>query len=110
MIDKPEKRKRSSVKERKPGLSWSHQHEKREEREKRKEKKGKKKTWLKTQPSTQPGPAGPAEPITINSKRVQTDQAEEDEWEELAREERMAKKLRKGDVSLEAFDKEFMSL
>jgi ATP-dependent RNA helicase DDX55/SPB4 len=107
MIDKPGKGKRSSVKESKPGLSWSHQHEKRVEREKRKEKKGKKKTWLKTQQSTQPGPA---EPITVNSKRARTDQAEEDEWEELAREERMAKKLRKGDVSLEAFDKEVMSL
>jgi ATP-dependent RNA helicase DDX55/SPB4 len=45
------------------------------------------------------------------SKRDRTDADDEgDDWEELAREEKMAKKMRKGDISREAFDEEFLSL
>lgn len=48
-------------------------------------------------------------------KRGRTAQSESDgedgnDWEELAREERMAKKVRRGDVSQGNFDKEFAGL
>ena len=33
----------------------------------------------------------------------------EDDWEELAREERMAKKVKKGEIAQLEFDAEFMS-
>lgn len=35
------------------------------------------------------------------------DQNDEDDWEELAREERMAKKVKKGEMSQLEFDAEF---
>ena len=40
----------------------------------------------------------------------EADDADEDEWEELAREERMAKKVRKGEVSQGEFDLAFGDL
>ncbi|KAJ7494531.1 hypothetical protein B0H11DRAFT_2227939 [Mycena galericulata] len=57
--------------------------------------------WLKTQATT----AVPAK----QEHGEHGDQVpdEGDDWEELAREERMAKKMRKGDVSQKAFDAEF---
>jgi ATP-dependent RNA helicase DDX55/SPB4 len=91
-----------ATKMKKHSLPWSQHREKRVERGKRKQKKIKKSVWLKTQQTMEPGPA------THSLKRDQDEWA--NEWDELAKEERMAKKLRKGDVSLESFDKEFMSL
>lgn len=76
---------------------------KKEEREKRREKKGKKRKWLKTQ-------------VTEDAKQKDGGHGDGalgeavdagDDWEEMAREERMAKKMRKGDVSQKAFDAEF---
>jgi len=87
-------------------LPWSHHQEKKEERGRRKEKNSRRKVWLKTQKDVEPGRV---ETSLQGSKRERTSHSE-DEWEELAREERMAKKLRKGDVSQEMFEKEFLSL
>ena len=38
------------------------------------------------------------------------DDTDGDDWEELAREERMAKKLKRGDISQTDFDNEFADL
>ncbi|KAJ7915570.1 DEAD-domain-containing protein [Mycena leptocephala] len=88
-----EKRRAQRAEKQKTYVAWSDKVAKKEEREKRREKKGKKRKWLKTQ--TADGGHG--------------DEAvdEGDDWEEIAREERMAKKMRKGDVSQKAFDAEF---
>lgn len=52
---------------------------------------------------------------TLGAKRERQGESthsddEEDDWDELAREERMAKKLKKGEVSQREFDVEFADL
>ncbi|TFY78406.1 hypothetical protein EWM64_g5607 [Hericium alpestre] len=89
--------------------SWSDKVKKKGEKEKRREKKDRKKGWLKTQ--NQEGTAG-EEKVNEALKRNRTESGESDgdEWEELAREERMAKKLKKGTVSQGEFDDAFSGL
>jgi ATP-dependent RNA helicase DDX55/SPB4 len=81
---------------------WSEKMGRKEERERRREKKDKKKLWIKSQDQKE----------TLDSKAVKrgrdTEEEDEDDWEEFAREERMAKKVRKGDVTQAVFDDEFM--
>ncbi|EIM90127.1 DEAD-domain-containing protein [Stereum hirsutum FP-91666 SS1] len=93
-------------------VPWSNKISKQEEKEKRREKKDRKKKWLKAQTATESGKDSEAPSA---SKRGRDDDAvasgnDEDDWEELAREERMAKKLKKGDVSQRDFDMEFAEL
>lgn len=93
-------------------MPWSNKISKQEEKEKRREKKDRKKKWLKAQTATESGKDSEAPSA---SKRGRDDDAvpsgnDEDDWEELAREERMAKKLKKGDVSQRDFDMEFAEL
>ncbi|KAF8914605.1 DEAD-domain-containing protein [Mucidula mucida] len=76
-------------------LSWSDKVVKSEERDLRKEKRLKKKTWEKEQ-----------------NKKREHDEVDEDgeggdDWDDLAKEERMAKKVRRGEVSQKEFDMEF---
>ena len=89
--------------------AWSDQKARKVEREKRKEKKEKKKAWQKANPV--PVKKTDADSAT-NSKRKQSDDGSdsEDDWDELAREERMAKKVKKGEVDSKAFDQEFSGL
>jgi len=93
----------------KDNVSWSHQTGRKEEKQRRKEKKTRKKKWLQMQQKDDSGPAWRAEVL----KRVRTrsgsggERGNDDEWAELAREERMAKKLRRGDITQDAFDEEF---
>jgi ATP-dependent RNA helicase DDX55/SPB4 len=42
--------------------------------------------------------------------KADSDGGEDDDWDDLAREERMAKKVRTGNVSHKAFDAEFGGL
>jgi ATP-dependent RNA helicase DDX55/SPB4 len=90
---------------RKINAAWSKQTDRKEESQKRKEKKSRKREWLREQ-----GTDKKAE----NSKQAQTvsegvaGSESDDEWALLAREERMAKKLRRGDISQHAFDEEFI--
>jgi ATP-dependent RNA helicase DDX55/SPB4 len=90
---------------RKINAAWSKQTDRKEESQKRKEKKSRKREWLREQ-----GTDKKAE----NSKQAQTvsegvaGSEGDDEWALLAREERMAKKLRRGDISQHAFDEEFI--
>ncbi|KAJ7168354.1 DEAD-domain-containing protein [Mycena crocata] len=99
-----EKRRAERAEKQKVNQAWSDKVVKKEEREKRREKKGKKRKWLKTQVVTQD-----------TEEKKDGEHGDEtvddgDDWEELAREERMAKKMRKGDVSKKAFDAEFADL
>lgn len=96
-----EKRRAQRAEKQKTYLAWSDKVAKKEEREKRREKKGKKRKWLKTQ--TADGSKEKDEQGGHGDEAVD----EGDDWEEIAREERMAKKMRKGDVSQKAFDAEF---
>ncbi|KAJ7491200.1 DEAD-domain-containing protein [Mycena latifolia] len=97
-----EKRRAERAEKQKVNLAWSDKVAKKEEREKRREKKGKKRKWLKAQAGTAEQKDG--EHGEHGDEAVEN---EADDWEELAREERMAKKMRKGDVSRKAFDAEF---
>lgn len=101
MLDKErDERKAERAKQKQDNSAWSEKAGKREARDKRKDKQSKKKKWLKAQQV--PGP------VTEDSdlKRSRQDN-EEDDWAELAREERMAKKVRRGDVTEMAFNAEF---
>ncbi|KAF9791195.1 DEAD-domain-containing protein [Thelephora terrestris] len=85
--------------------AWSSQTFRKETRDKRKEKKAKKRQWLKSQ---QPQPSSSA--LVVPQKRgleVDDDDDSEGDWAELAREERMAKKVKKGQMSRMEFDAEF---
>lgn len=75
---------------------------KKTEKEKRKEKKDRKRKWLKTQ----------EQQIEENAETGDGDGDEGagDDWDELAREERMAKKLKKGDITQGDFDMEFSGI
>lgn len=86
--------------------AWSNQTFKRETRDKRKEKKAKKKQWLKSQ-QPQPSSSTPLVPQKRHVEADDDDDSNEDDWAELAREERMAKKVRKGEMSRLEFDTEF---
>jgi ATP-dependent RNA helicase DDX55/SPB4 len=99
-----EKRRAERAEKQKTNLAWSDKVVRKEEREKRRDKKGKKRKWLKTQAETAQQKDG--EHGEHGDEAVE----EGDDWEEIAREERMAKKMRKGDVSKKAFDAEFAGL
>lgn len=79
---------------------------KKEEKLKRKEKKDKRREWLKQSMAEK----------AVGEKRGRAESigaeggADEDDWDDLAREERMAKKVKKGLVSQDAFDGEFGEL
>ncbi|RDX56555.1 DEAD-domain-containing protein [Lentinus brumalis] len=97
------RRKEERAEKEKANLAWSNKERKREERDKRREKKARKRKWQKMQAELEAG-----------TKRGQeeTGESEEDgdDWEALAKEERMAKRVKKGQVSQREFDAEFADL
>ncbi|KIL70035.1 hypothetical protein M378DRAFT_183640 [Amanita muscaria Koide BX008] len=102
-----EKRRAEKVEKKKQNTAWSDHASRKEERLKRREKRVKKKQWLKAQ-----------EDVVNNSTKTTGDKrnrdskssGDEDGWEELAKEERMAKKLKKGEITQTEFDAEFGDL
>jgi ATP-dependent RNA helicase DDX55/SPB4 len=102
-----EKNKVERLAKKKANVAWSTQALKKETRDKRKDKKVKKKQWLKSQPSQPPSP-GSEIPQKRGLEVDDEDEDNEDDWAELAREERMAKKVRKGEVTQLEFDAEFI--
>ena len=82
----------------KHNASWSSQVEQRKERDKRREKKTKKRLWVKEQQRS--GPSG-------DQPESEDD---EDDAADLAEEERMAKKVRKGQITQDHFDAAFGEL
>jgi ATP-dependent RNA helicase DDX55/SPB4 len=81
------------MEKRKANSAWSKHTERKEEKVLRKEKRIRKRKWLKSTGENVPG--------TSNHEEDQ------DDWQELAREERMAKKVKKGEIDQHAFDAEF---
>ena len=91
-------------------MAWSDQTTRKEERLKRREKKVRKRQWLKAQVGT-----ANERPKVAGGKRNRAvedidDDGDDDDWEELKREERMAKRLKKGEITQEEFDAEFAGL
>ncbi|KAL5511616.1 SPB4 [Sanghuangporus vaninii] len=101
-----EKKKRTEQKQK--NAAWSKEVERKAAKEKRKEKKTRKREWIKSHGTA----ADSAESRTeVGEKRSKAERyADEDDWDELAREERMAKKVRKGLLDNKAFDEEFTGL
>lgn len=96
--------KQSEPKAKKSNLAWSDKTQRKVERERRKDKRAKKNIY-KSQ-----GSAGNTTDTLKREREVPTDGGEEisaEDWNEMLREERMAKRVRKGDISQEAFDAEF---
>ena len=95
----------------KKNAAWSAQKDRKEERQKRQEKRILKKSRLTLQK------AASTSGSDIKSTRKRDwgevdndDDLDADEWIELAREEKMAKRLRKGKISQREFDAEFGAL
>lgn len=106
-----EQRRLDRAKKKKANTAWSEQTVKKEERVKRREKRAKKKKWLKEQQS-----ANVKISESSSNKRPHSNivsggsDNDENDWDELAKEERMAKKLRKGEISQREFDAAFSDL
>ncbi|KAI0362347.1 DEAD-domain-containing protein [Trametes cingulata] len=103
-----QKRKAERAEKQKASIAWSNQMKKKEEREKRKEKKDRKRKWLKTQAGAAVEQAGSKRTTSDNGEDDSADEG--DDWAELAREERMAKRVKKGHLSQSEFDAEFADL
>ncbi|OAX43473.1 DEAD-domain-containing protein [Rhizopogon vinicolor AM-OR11-026] len=91
---------------RKRNAAWSQKVESREDKDKRRTKKERKKQWLKSQT----GDSGNVNGAPETDRAKSEESGGEDDWHELAREERTAKKLRKGTVTQKEFDEEFGDL
>lgn len=87
------------AKKAKSNAPWSDKVAKKIKKDKRKEKGNNKKKRLREKESTD-----------SDSKRSLSPVITRDDWDELAREERMAKKLKRGEISSAQFDAEFASL
>lgn len=91
---------------RKRNAAWSQQADDKEDKDKRRTQKARKKQWLKSQNVV----SGNSKGALQTSKAKPEEDGGGDDWDELAREERLAKKLRKGAVSQKEFDQEFGDL
>ena len=103
-------RAKERAKKKKDNASWSGVVNKKEQRVKRKEKKVAKQKWLRAnQQETAETSTG-----RLLAKRTRDDEedadGDDDDWDELAREERMAKKVKKGEITQRDFDAEFADL
>lgn len=107
--DEREKRNTGRAAKKQQNAAWSDQVARREEKDKRKEKKDRKKKWLKSQTSATHEIAAGSDQ-SLKRGRIPTDDDEGDDWHELAKEERMAKKVRRGNVTQGAFDVQFADL
>ncbi|KAL4254096.1 DEAD box helicase family protein [Abortiporus biennis] len=104
-------RKRDNAAKKLANAAWSNKMARKEEKEKRKEKKIRKRKWEKANISEKKDEEmEDGSKVKVDGECTVEDEGEEDDWEELAREERMAKKLKKGHVSQGAFDAEFSGL
>ncbi|KAG6916097.1 hypothetical protein DXG01_008424 [Tephrocybe rancida] len=104
-----ELRRAARADKKKANAAWSVQTQRKDEKDLRKEKRTRKKKWLRAQAQAAVAPA----PSETSLKRSRQDgdgsdsDDDRDDWDELAREERIAKKVKKGDIKQKAFDAEF---
>ncbi|KIK97158.1 hypothetical protein PAXRUDRAFT_825250 [Paxillus rubicundulus Ve08.2h10] len=89
---------------RKRNVPWSQQAENKEHKENRKLKRERKRQWLKAHAG---GGGGVQED---KDQKPDACEGQEDDWDELAREERLAKKVRQGTMTQKDFDEEFEDL
>ncbi|OSX64176.1 hypothetical protein POSPLADRAFT_1179798 [Postia placenta MAD-698-R-SB12] len=101
-------RKAERLEQKKANAAWSNKLTRKEEQLKRKEKKDRKRKWQKEH--QEPVAIGGSATKKRGSEEDGSDVDDGDDWEELAREERMAKKVKRGAVSQEVFDGEFGGL
>ncbi|OCH95054.1 DEAD-domain-containing protein [Obba rivulosa] len=99
------KRKQVRTEKQKANTAWSNKVVKKEEKELRKDKKDKKKKWLKSQQSQATGSSSTKRALDATNEASAS--GDDDDWEELAREERLAKKVKRGEMSQGAFDAQF---
>ncbi|KAH9951892.1 DEAD-domain-containing protein [Amylocystis lapponica] len=99
------KRRDDRAEKRKTNAAWSNKATKEEERHNRKEKKDRKKKWLEAQKGASDDPHG-----AKRTRDTESADGDSNDWAELAREERMAKKVKKGHLSQVVFDEEFSAL
>jgi len=102
------KRRGDRAEKRKANAAWSNKSAREDERLKRKEKKGRKNTWLEAQQGASSEAQGAMG--VLGAQELEGAEGDEDEWGELAREERMAKKVKRGHLSQGLFDAEFTGL
>lgn len=103
-------RKVTQAEKKKANTAWSAQIQRKEAKELRREKRLRKKKWLQSQTQATCGLSSAS-----SLKRGRKDKAngssddddDVDAWDELAREERMAKKVKKGVINQKVFDAEF---
>ena len=112
-----ERERRRAENAKKKNSSWSEHTDRKDERDKRKEKKKLKARWIKAQTAVEVETGAVAQVEQCTGKRPREGLAgasgndnDTDDWDELAREEKMAKRLRKGDISQKEFDAEFVDL
>lgn len=109
--DEKERRRAERAMKKQQNSAWSHQVARKDEKDKRKEKKDRKKKWLKNQASTNEVAGKSDQGIKRGrTSSLESNENDSDDWDELAREERMAKKVRRGDVTQGAFDVQFADL
>ncbi|EMD38355.1 hypothetical protein CERSUDRAFT_104945 [Gelatoporia subvermispora B] len=108
-VEDSQKRKQAREENKKANSAWSNKSLQKEEKERRKEKKGKKKEWIKSQKNETTGPSGTKRALDAVDEAI-ADDDDEDDWAELAREERLAKKVKRGEISQDAFDAQFSGL
>ncbi|KAK7023996.1 RNA helicase [Favolaschia claudopus] len=95
-----EKRRVERAEKQKTNQAWSDKVVKKEGREKRREKKDKKRKWQKTQAAGNKVKDDEHGEHGQHGELGEREDGGDDDWDELAREERMAKKMRKGEITL----------
>lgn len=105
-----ERRNSEHIQKKQKNAAWSLKASKEEEREKRRDKRKAKKKWERAQEAASVKAA--EEQVTGKRQREDAKAAadDSDDWADLAREEKMAKRLRQGTVSQKEFDAEFADL
>ncbi|KAG6884714.1 hypothetical protein C0993_008782 [Termitomyces sp. T159_Od127] len=106
-------RRKTKAEKKKANSAWSAQIQKKEAKELRQEKRLRKKKWLQSQAQSQATsglPGGNSLKRGREGKETTSSDDDDDDadaWDELAREERMAKKVKKGVINQKVFDAEF---
>jgi ATP-dependent RNA helicase DDX55/SPB4 len=103
-----QKTKAQCLAKQKANVVWSSQTLKRDVRDKRKAKKAKKRQRVKSQQFQPP----PSSAVPRKRERGKDDEDEDDEngWAEIAREERVAKKVKNGEITQLEFNAELIRL
>lgn len=108
-VDKERTVRRAQTKK---NAAWSEKVEDREAREARRAKRGKKKEWLKKEAGEPVEVVGSLRGSRVDKVKKDKDKSggedeEGDDWEEMAREEKMAKRVRQGTMGKKAFNEMF---